>query len=234
MIEEHGTAFNHTKGAPEFDATTVAVFHEEDNRPGIFGNVTQRDVVTIATEVRKNQRRLVPDPKESLRAAPLLNVRLALSVRCAKIEHIQISEKPVRPCAALPLLSHFCSCGIFCFPHWGLLPLVRISGADGMAGRWDANTLAAELECSRRTGYRLLQALSMAGVPWYYDDDCRSYRVRPGLRFPGLEEKPASRPRELDLKPLHIAANQLLQDGEKFIDSLPAFCEQLNQHKPDH
>lgn len=100
-------------------------------------------------------------------------------------------------------------------------------------GRWDANTLAAELECSRRTVYRLLQTLSMAGVPWYYDDDCRSYRVRPGFRFPGLEDQPASRSREPDLKPLNIAANQLLQEGERFIDSLRAFCEQLNQHKPD-
>lgn len=50
-------------------------------------------------------------------------------------------------------------------------------------GRWDADTLAAELECSRRTVYRLLQTLSMAGVPWYFDDATKSYRVRPGFRF---------------------------------------------------
>jgi predicted DNA-binding transcriptional regulator YafY len=47
-------------------------------------------------------------------------------------------------------------------------------------GRWDAIGLAEELECSRRTVYRLLQTLSMAGVPWYFDESCRAYRVRPG------------------------------------------------------
>lgn len=54
-------------------------------------------------------------------------------------------------------------------------------------GRWDAGTLAEELECSRRTVYRLLQTLSLAGVPWYFDETARAYRVRPGFRFPDIE-----------------------------------------------
>ena len=100
-------------------------------------------------------------------------------------------------------------------------------------GRWDANTLAAELECSKRTVYRLLQTLSMAGVPWFFDEACRSYRVRPGFRFSGLDGQLVKQKREVDPGPLSLAAKQLLVDGEKFIDSLRTFCEQLNGTKAD-
>jgi predicted DNA-binding transcriptional regulator YafY len=53
-------------------------------------------------------------------------------------------------------------------------------------GRYNVNTLAAELECSTRTIHRDLQVLEFAGVPWFYDDDQKSYRVRPDFRFPTL------------------------------------------------
>ena len=100
-------------------------------------------------------------------------------------------------------------------------------------GRWDANTLAVELDCSKRTVYRLLQTLSMAGVPWFFDEACRSYRVRPGFRFSGLDGQLVKQQREVDPGPLSLAAKQLLMDGEKFIDSLRTFCEQLNGTKAD-
>src|SRR5438045_8687025 len=54
-------------------------------------------------------------------------------------------------------------------------------------GRWDAGALARELECSRRTVHRLLQTLSMAGVPWHYDETHQAYRVRRGFKFQGLD-----------------------------------------------
>jgi hypothetical protein len=50
-------------------------------------------------------------------------------------------------------------------------------------GRWDAEGLARELECSPWTIHRILQTLSMSGVPWHYDEAKRAYRVRPGYRF---------------------------------------------------
>ena len=53
-------------------------------------------------------------------------------------------------------------------------------------GRWNAPALAAELECSERTVHRYLQVLEFAGIPYWFDRDDRSYRVRPGFRFPTL------------------------------------------------
>lgn len=94
-------------------------------------------------------------------------------------------------------------------------------------GRWDAGTLAEELECSRRTVYRLLQSLSMAGVPWFFDENTRCYRVRPGYKFPGLEGMAGSGGQEIDTEPLAAAARRLLHDGEQFMASLRGFCEQL-------
>lgn len=95
-------------------------------------------------------------------------------------------------------------------------------------GGWDANTLAAELECSKRTVYRLLQTLSLAGVPWYFDEACRSYRVRPGFKFTGLDGQPETPRRDMNSASMNLAAKQLLVDGEKFMQSLRAFCHQLN------
>lgn len=94
-------------------------------------------------------------------------------------------------------------------------------------GRWDADGLAEELECSRRTVYRLLQTLSMAGVPWFFDKSCRAYRVRPGFKFPVIEPTATTDAQPADTASLHVAARQLLKDGEQFLESLRLFCEKL-------
>lgn len=57
-------------------------------------------------------------------------------------------------------------------------------------GRWNATELAREIECSERTVYRDLNALELAGVPWYLDEQNQSYRVRPGYRFPQVNLTP--------------------------------------------
>lgn len=95
-------------------------------------------------------------------------------------------------------------------------------------GRWDADGLAEELECSRRTVYRLLQTLSMAGVPWYFDESIRAYRVRPGFKFPMMDESTAadfSLPRH-NGKLVQLIA-KLISDGEAFIGTLQQLLDAL-------
>lgn len=58
-----------------------------------------------------------------------------------------------------------------------LQPVQRLS-------RWDTKGMVRELDCSERTIYRDLQVLQVAGVPLWYDEHARSYRVRPEFRFP--------------------------------------------------
>ena len=53
-------------------------------------------------------------------------------------------------------------------------------------GRWDAAGIAREQECSVRTVYRDLAVLELAGVPWTFDKETASYRVRPDFQFPVL------------------------------------------------
>lgn len=52
--------------------------------------------------------------------------------------------------------------------------------------RCGVKEIAAELECSERTVFRDLAVLELAGVPWYYDQEDRRYRVRPGCDFPTM------------------------------------------------
>lgn len=95
-------------------------------------------------------------------------------------------------------------------------------------GRWDAEALARELECSRRTVYRDLQTLSMAGVPWQYDDNLQAYRVLPGFKFPALPGSPSSDALQSLTADLLSTARTLLRSGEEFLKSLRQFCEVLD------
>ncbi len=98
-------------------------------------------------------------------------------------------------------------------------------------GRWDAEALARELECSRRTVHRFLQTLSMAGVPWHYDEVHQAYRVRRGFKFPGIDSSPSVKTDALSSsqKPraLNSEVERLIQDGEEFLTSLRTFLQAL-------
>lgn len=98
-------------------------------------------------------------------------------------------------------------------------------------GRWDADGLAEELECSRRTVYRLLQTLSMAGVPWFFDKSCRAYRVRPGFRFPVLELTAPAANATLAITSAELVpiVEKLISDGEAFVKAIQQFMEALKQ-----
>lgn len=67
----------------------------------------------------------------------------------------------------------------------------------------------------------------MANVPWYFCKNAQCYRVQPGFRFPGVEGKPANNDGFIDPESVLPAARQLLEDGEKFLESLRQFCETL-------
>lgn len=100
-----------------------------------------------------------------------------------------------------------------------LARIIKVMHLISGRGRWDAAALAEELECSQRTIHRLLQTLSLAGVPWHFDEKLRTYRIRPGYKFPLLKGTPE---KQLPLLPQE-AAEQLLKDGEAFARSLQEF-----------
>ena len=96
-------------------------------------------------------------------------------------------------------------------------------------GRWDAEALARDLECSRRTVHRILQTLSLASVPWYYDEAIKAYRVRPGFKFPELgaiSETPCAPPAH-DRDQLKKIAQKLLSDSERLVESMRTLCSLL-------
>lgn len=109
-----------------------------------------------------------------------------------------------------------------------LARLMQVLHLIGGKGRWNVTALAEELECSTRTIHRLLQTLSIAGVPWYFDEKIKAYKIRPGYKFPLLgdptlaSEKNDNMPEELD-----ELADKLIQDGESFIKSLKEFLNAL-------
>tara|TARA_R110002072_G_scaffold146075_3_gene292912 strand:- start:89281 stop:89628 length:348 start_codon:yes stop_codon:yes gene_type:complete len=105
-------------------------------------------------------------------------------------------------------------------------------------GRWDADALAEELSCSRRTVFRLLQTLSMAGIPWYFDERLRAYKVRPGFKFPMLDEHLSKLPQpEILPEELDILTDKLIRQGEAFSNTLQEFLAALKEstgRKSDH
>lgn len=94
-------------------------------------------------------------------------------------------------------------------------------------GRWDADGLARELECSPRTVHRDLQALSMAGVPWFFDNECQAYKVRPGFKFPAIQTSGSESGNNPDPIVLIANAKKILAEGERFLDSLRQLISSL-------
>jgi hypothetical protein len=99
-------------------------------------------------------------------------------------------------------------------------------------GRWDVQALADELECSTRTIQRVLQTLSMAGVPYRYDAELHAYKVPRGFRFPGIGSA-RSLSDISDIERLRSEAKRMLRDAARFSDSLQSFYEALGNGSPN-
>lgn len=97
-------------------------------------------------------------------------------------------------------------------------------------GRWDATSLAEELGCSRRTVYRTLETLSAAGVPWYFDEKLRAYRVRPGYRTTLVDQNSvAESERAFERQETREIAKELVKRGREFSEALTRFIEQCEK-----
>lgn len=98
--------------------------------------------------------------------------------------------------------------------------LILLSGR----GRWNIESLADELECSTRTIYRLLDALTASGVPWYLDRKLNSYRIRDGFKLGSLARQDVgSTSNALDDAKL----DQLEAQGKKLVDALNLFLIEI-------
>ncbi|HEV7281401.1 MAG TPA: WYL domain-containing transcriptional regulator [Pirellulaceae bacterium] len=89
-------------------------------------------------------------------------------------------------------------------------------------GGYDAQRLAGEIECSERTVYRDLAVLELAGIPWTFDADAKSYRLRPDYRLPVLNLN------EDDLVGLATAANLAKASGLRINDGANPTTEKLS------
>ena len=93
-------------------------------------------------------------------------------------------------------------------------------------GRWDADSLARELEVSPRTIHRIMQTLSMANVPWYFCKEDGCYRVRSGYRFPGVEENDRSST-VTDPAAIKRAVDSLIRELARATETLTRVSEEL-------
>jgi predicted DNA-binding transcriptional regulator YafY len=105
--------------------------------------------------------------------------------------------------------------------------LLRVLRLIAGPGRWDADALARELELSRRSVHRILQTLSLAGVPWTYCADAKCYRVPRGFKFPGLDVDTDSK--VADVAQLRTKVKKLAHDLAATVETLRRFEEDLSR-----
>lgn len=68
----------------------------------------------------------------------------------------------------------------------------------------------------------------MAGVPWYFDNDCQAYKVRSGFKFPAIQTTAGTESGNSP-DPITLIANakKMLAEGERFLESLRQLISRL-------
>ncbi len=105
--------------------------------------------------------------------------------------------------------------------------LIRIARLIMGNGRWGPEDLAREIECSERTIFRDVEALTVAGIPIFFDKSVQAYRVPPGFRFSGVDPEMVD-PGDTCSPAVHDllgTARSLLQDAEVFLVRLRTLCD---------
>lgn len=106
--------------------------------------------------------------------------------------------------------------------------ILRILQLIQQGGQWDAAALAKEIECSERTIHRALQVIQVGGIPVYFDDACRSYRIRPGFHLPILNPRQTNSCREELLDRSPEAAQRILAGAQDLVQALTLLRRTLN------
>jgi len=61
----------------------------------------------------------------------------------------------------------------------------------------------------------------MAGVPWFFDNECQAYKVRPGFKFPAIHAPTGTESGNAPDSIVLVAnAKKILAEGERFLGSL--------------
>jgi hypothetical protein len=60
----------------------------------------------------------------------------------------------------------------------------------------------------------------MSGVPWFFDNECQAYKVRPGFKFPALQVSDSEPSGGPDPIVLVAKAKKMIVEGEQFLNSL--------------
>ncbi len=88
-----GVVGNHARLAPDLHAPPVGVVHQKNEGARILRQISRRDVLPVAGEVGKGQRRLVDDVEEALGSAAVLDVGLPVLARGGEIERPRLGDE---------------------------------------------------------------------------------------------------------------------------------------------
>jgi hypothetical protein len=92
-------SFDDTRLAPDLDAPPLCIVDEEQMCLGILGQVAEGDGLAVPGEIGEAQRVLIQRSQEAPRAAPMLDVGLALAIGRSQKEAARGSnEGPERGC----------------------------------------------------------------------------------------------------------------------------------------